>query len=455
MPLDDYLDLLRLRVRMPDSSVIISTGSVHSTLSLSKTNLIVQNTATPSANHGVPHRNILRASVHAESRVLTVAFLDQKKKKKKEMELVVIEGEVEESQTAHAAEWVESVMKAAYDDLDIKRSRRLMVFVNPFGGTKKGAQVFLKKVEPIFKAAGCPMEVLYTTHQGHGKEVAKTLPFTFDAIVTVSGDGMVHEILNGFLEHAHPLRAFSTPIAPIPSGSGNGLAVNLLGHEMKVDLCSVTQSGKRSISFMSQALGLMAELDIGTDNLRWMGETRFVYGLFRGILKFNPCPVQLSYKVATNDKHKMAQTYHSIQSEKVASPTTPSSAGFGDFLGRSLPPLKYLPDDDDGWTTFTEPTLYVYAGKGPYVSRDFMAFPVSLPDDGLIDIMAMCKVHYVKAHAYRIKPLETKGYLSIDGEPFPFEEYQVEVHQGLGTFMSPYGHYAANFEPTPRKQKER
>jgi sphingosine kinase len=33
---------------------------------------------------------------------------------------------------------------------------------------------------------------------------------------------------------------------------------------------------------MSQAMGLMADLDIGTEHLRWMGDTRFMYGLIRG-----------------------------------------------------------------------------------------------------------------------------------------------------------------------------
>lgn len=51
---------------------------------------------------------------------------------------------------------------------------------------------------------------------------------------------------------------------------------------MKVDVFSLTQDGKRTISFMSQALGLMADLDIGTENLRWMGDTRFMVGLLRG-----------------------------------------------------------------------------------------------------------------------------------------------------------------------------
>ena len=51
---------------------------------------------------------------------------------------------------------------------------------------------------------------------------------------------------------------------------------------MPVDAFSITQNGKRTISFMSQALGLIADADIGTENLRWMGDTRFLLGILRG-----------------------------------------------------------------------------------------------------------------------------------------------------------------------------
>lgn len=51
---------------------------------------------------------------------------------------------------------------------------------------------------------------------------------------------------------------------------------------MKVDLFSFVQGETKTISFMSQSLGLMAELDIGTDNWRWMGDTRFFLGFLRG-----------------------------------------------------------------------------------------------------------------------------------------------------------------------------
>ena len=56
----------------------------------------------------------------------------------------------------------------------------------------------------------------------------------FDAVITVSGDGLVHEVLNGFAQHAESTKAFAIPVAPIPTGSGNGLSLNLLGIEVHI-----------------------------------------------------------------------------------------------------------------------------------------------------------------------------------------------------------------------------
>lgn len=40
---------------------------------------------------------------------------------------------------------------------------------------------------------------------------------------------------------------------------------------MKIDIFSMTQDGKRTLSYMSQTIGLMADLDLGTEHLRFMG----------------------------------------------------------------------------------------------------------------------------------------------------------------------------------------
>lgn len=74
----------------------------------------------------------------------------------------------------------------------------------------------------------------------------------YDAIVTVSGDGLIHEVMNGFAYHKDPRRAFAIPIAPIPTGSGNALSLNLLGFEV---LPTSLLSGPKA-----QSIGMLARL---------------------------------------------------------------------------------------------------------------------------------------------------------------------------------------------------
>jgi len=61
----------------------------------------------------------------------------------------------------------------------------------------------------------------------------------YDGILAVSGDGIIHEILNGFALHKEPMNAFKIPICPIPAGSGNGLSLNVNGLEVRTDVYSV------------------------------------------------------------------------------------------------------------------------------------------------------------------------------------------------------------------------
>jgi len=65
---------------------------------------------------------------------------------------------------------------------------------------------------------------------------------------------------------------------------------------MAIDLLSILQDEKRSFSFLSQSVGLMADLDLGTEHLRWMGSNRFVYGFLRGS-KYCPSAIVPSLNV--------------------------------------------------------------------------------------------------------------------------------------------------------------
>lgn len=139
--------------------------------------------------------------------------------------------------------------------IGVTPQRKLKVFVNPHSGPGKAPTLFNKFVEPIFKAARCTIDVsckslrsckntqltssnLDTDHSKHAQEISRELSLDFDAVVILSGDGLAHEVFNGFAEHSNPIGAFAIPIAPIPSGSANGTCLNILGLKVHDSACT-------------------------------------------------------------------------------------------------------------------------------------------------------------------------------------------------------------------------
>jgi diacylglycerol kinase family enzyme len=60
---------------------------------------------------------------------------------------------------------------------------------------------------------------------GHGRQLARELDVSkYDALLVVSGDGLICEVLNGFLERSDYKLALKMPIGHIPGGTSNGLA---------------------------------------------------------------------------------------------------------------------------------------------------------------------------------------------------------------------------------------
>ena len=80
-----------------------------------------------------------------------------------------------------------------------------------------------------------PLSYKVTSRRQEAQDIAAELPLDrYDAVVVMSGDGLIHEVFNGYAAHAQPAKAFSIPVAPIPSGSGNALAINLLGIDVSI-----------------------------------------------------------------------------------------------------------------------------------------------------------------------------------------------------------------------------
>ncbi|KAJ1310405.1 hypothetical protein OPQ81_007143 [Rhizoctonia solani] len=418
-------------------------------------------------------RNVLYAEI-LPGNIVKIATLARQKKSYR---LVIIEGGIREPDTAETAQaWVDELMNSAYGEVPPRR--RFKVFVNPAGGQGKGVQLFESKVKPILLAAHGEVDAIVTKRAQHAAELAQECDLDFDALLTVSGDGLVFEVLNGFRKRPDAAKAFSLPVCPIPAGSGNALSISLLGpkdgfdvalaalnaikgRRMPYDLCSFTQDGETNISFLSQAIGLMADLDLGTEHLRWMGDARFVAGFLKGVASNKPCAMTLSIKVANRDKAQMVEALHRFKADpKPATSTT--LAADEDWESTIMPRYAQEAVNGPDWFTFDKPVLYVYSGTMSYVGRDLMAFPVALPSDGLVDITVqelvprplMVKMisggetgeqfwlpsqHYFKAEAYRLRPHASSGHLSIDGERFPYKEFHVETLKGLGTTLSMTG----------------
>lgn len=422
----------------------------------------------------VPLRNVVAATTSSD--VIEVSYL-ARKSPRHGLSLIRVKGSLGDKDSRLAKQWCEAAMTAAYGGRS--SSKKLKVLINPRGGRGQACSIFTDKVEPILSAAGCILDVTYTTHPNHAMEIAQDLSLDTDTVVVVSGDGLIHEVLNGLSKHGQPDKAFCVPIAPIPAGSGNGLSLNLLGlqdgldpraaalnvlkgHPLKVDLFAFTQGNQKRLSFMSQTVGLMADIDIETEHLRWMGDLRFVLGFLRSVVTLPTCKMELSIKLAEQDKMKMANAVRARRAGLSSDiPVVPLSPPLDDTHDPGSP--------GDTWIKYDKPCLWVYAGKGPYVSRSLMQFPVSQPDDGVIDIAIQEIIsrkdllasmdgadkgrcywyntnRYFKASAYSVKPhAQSRGVLVVDGELFPMQEFHVEVLPCLGTLLSPFPYYAPEF----------
>lgn len=353
--------------------------------------------------------------------------------------------------------------------------------MNPFGGQGGAAKMYDKQIAPIFAAARCILDVQKTTHQGHGVEVAQAMDIdAFDVVACCSGDGIPHEVWNGLGKRPDAARALAKiAVVQLPCGSGNAMSLNfngtndpsraalavVKGLRTPLDLSSVTQGGRRSLSFLSQSVGVVAECDLGTEHLRWMGSARFTWGALVRLLTKSVYPADIAIKVEYDNKEAIRQVY---RTESAKPPATSDQRALP-AADVGLPPLKYGMANEplpEGWQLIPHDKLgNFYAGNIAFMSSDANFFPASLPCDGCLDLIRirgdisrrtaiktllavenntffdLDHVDYQKVSAYRIIPRDQKdGYISIDGEKVPFEGFQVEVHKGLGTTLSKSGH---------------
>ena len=102
------------------------------------------------------------------------------------------------------------------------------MLINPFGGLGKGLDMWDTVVEPMMRRAGVTYDVISTERAHHATEIAASLDLDkHSAVAIISGDGLMHEVINGLMQHKDWQRAVKHPIGVIPGGTGNGLCVSM------------------------------------------------------------------------------------------------------------------------------------------------------------------------------------------------------------------------------------
>ncbi|KAL8387978.1 hypothetical protein RB595_009535 [Gaeumannomyces hyphopodioides] len=402
-----------------------------------------------------------------------------------------------------ATAWAALLLDRSYDPASTRR-KRAYVLINPHAGPGGAVRKFEAEVRPIFEAARMTLTVVTTARPGDAADMAAALdPDAYDVVAVASGDGLVYEVFNGLGRRPDARRALgSLAVVHIPCGSGNAAACNLYGTHRPaaaalaavkgvptpMDLVSVTQGATRTLSFLSQSLGIIAEADLATEDLRWMGSSRFTYGFLARCFKRAVYPCDISVKVEMDDKADIKRHYSRHRSNSSAealgggggsgggSGSSNAEEGSVEGAGEGLPPLKFGTINDkvpDGWETFSMDKLgNFYCGNMAYMMPENNLFSAACIDDGLLDLVTIDGdisplkaislmtsvengkffddplVSYRKVSAYRITPRnQADGYISIDGERVPFEPFQCEVHRSLGLVISRRGLYEA---PGPR-----
>ncbi|XP_062976405.1 sphingosine kinase 1 [Elgaria multicarinata webbii] len=254
------------------------------------------------------------------------------------------------------------------------------------------------------------------------------------------------------------------------------------GLHAPMDLVSLhTASGKRLFSFLSFGWGFVSDVDIASERFRKLGSARFTVGTFQLLTTLQVYKGRLSYLPA----EERSPTAGSLSPTEEQSCSSAQDARQGCF-GKGKSPVHILPPsgpplpsegsvlEDSLLVPFEQPVPkhWTVAPEEEFVSiigihqshlgADLVLAPTAkLYDDAIhlfyvsagVSRMAMVRfflamdkgnhlslnspyLHYVPVEAFRLEPLEPKGFMTVDGEVLACEPVQGQIHRRLAHVIS-------------------
>ncbi|CDW91094.1 UNKNOWN [Stylonychia lemnae] len=328
--------------------------------------------------------------------------------------------------------------------IEFPKKRRVLVLVNPFSGRRLAARMW-EIARPILEKAHIDMKIVMTERAGHAYDMVnlEIKQGDYDGIVTVSGDGLIHEVVNGLYRRQDRLQLMSTlSLGFIPGGSANGLVKAVLsyaeeeysvlnatfliakGRQMKMDLTEIEGEYQKEkiYSFLSLFWAILADCDINSEVFRCLGPARFtIWGIYRIMCtkryagsiyytgqqlrskhdlnslnedEFSPDLPELSEEPVRHEENPDEYCFRNLQFSHVLIQNTP-------YIGSSLHtgPLSTL---NDGYNDMITQTIQ--AGKCALgkilIDEDSGAY-----FDKRGNIKPSLHIKYTKCKAWRIDPL--------------------------------------------------
>ena len=193
----------------------------------------------------------------------------------------------------------------------LKRPKKLLVFINPFGGKGQAWKINESIIQPLFRKCHIESQVLITERPNHAIDVLKTCDLNgIDGVICIGGDGMFNEIFNGLFirtnfDHGLDLESDnvdlknlikpSIRVGVIPGGSTDAVAMTLhgtsdvltsalhiiIGDRLEVDISSLCTNGKFQRFSSMVSYGYLGDLMKRSEKCRWMGPNRYLSSRLR------------------------------------------------------------------------------------------------------------------------------------------------------------------------------
>lgn len=233
--------------------------------------------------------------------------------------------------------------------------------INPAAGKNKAACDMIPKIKSFGETKKLDFEIYETKGPGDATEYIKSLPEseTITRFYACGGDGTVFEVVNGAYGREN------TQIAVIPLGSGNDF-IRLFGKKEDLLDLDIHLNGKPT------------ELD-----LIKCGD----------IYAINQCSMGLDAEVNAKQSYFKKVPFMTGETAYVAS-------GLYCFLKKVNNTFTIQIDDGE---PYTQDTVFCVAANGRWYGGGFMAAPLAIPDDGLLDFII------VKKNMSRAKLLSLMG----------------------------------------------